>query len=445
MSVSELVAELEARSVASPVISFDHSHLRNVQVDGQSFGDHSLHTWGVLGPVLGAFVRLLWHINRLPIAVALSVLAAWLVGWSEWEQAGVWGYLALLLALGVWVCIHTHDPLHLRLRTVRSGLFFDRVSSPRNQRLVAGCPLLEEPFRGTPWLFSGDWSTLFAFSFFKPALVKHMRYQRFWLAAEDGERIALDVAVPRESERGAEGEGEGEGEGGKWRWNGHCAFVLHGLNGAADAEYVVDAVNKLSARGYLCAVLIARGLGDTPIHGKTLFNGARLFDIQTALTVLRGALEGAAAAAHTPAGKILGVGFSMGAIKLNKLAVTPREGQPWLDGAVSMGGTFDSLANQHYAHSRTLWQPFITHSLKQNFVVKFGRILEEQCSGLHVQRALEGVVDVIDFDTHVITPLFGYGHVDEYYRDMSGMRDGELRGALQFPLLCVVAIGECAV
>jgi hypothetical protein len=43
MALGDFVAELEARAVDSPVISFEHSHVRNVK--GHAFGEHSLYRY----------------------------------------------------------------------------------------------------------------------------------------------------------------------------------------------------------------------------------------------------------------------------------------------------------------------------------------------------------------------------------------------------------------
>ena len=56
-------------------------------------------------------------------------------------------------------------------------------------------------------------------------------------------------------------------------------------------------------------------------------------------------------------------------------ATARRELNGIIDGVISVSGCFDTSKNMKYTHSRRLWQPLLTHGLKESFVAPKGNIL----------------------------------------------------------------------
>jgi len=78
-----------------------------------------------------------------------------------------------------------------------------------------------------------------------------------------------------------------------------------------------------------------------------------------------------------------------------------------------------------FVRSRRLWQPFLVHELKKNFIFPYLHFLDGK--GLDADRALRAV-DVIEFDSYVVVGLHDYRDIVDYYEDMSFNCRGKLKG-----------------
>ena len=69
----------------------------------------------------------------------------------------------------------------------------------------------------------------------------------------------------------------------------------------------------------------------------------------------------------------------------------------------------------------------MAHGLKESFVAPPGALTKmKRRMGTHAGMIVEKVVDVIDFDTMVVTALHGYRDVYHYYNDMCGGTENRL-------------------
>jgi predicted alpha/beta-fold hydrolase len=105
----------------------------------------------------------------------------------------------------------------------------------------------------TPYWMTGDARTGMSYTFGYVADPPH--FHRVWLPTVDEEFVALDIAFPPNVGHD---------------WQKPLYLVLHGLNGGSREGYVIDFCHERNKEGSTCIVLIARGLGDTPIQGWTV-------------------------------------------------------------------------------------------------------------------------------------------------------------------------------
>ena len=99
----------------------------------------------------------------------------------------------------------------------------------------------------------------------------------------------------------------------------------------------------------------------------------------------------------------------MGGIVLSNYLARPV--QVALNAAVCLSGTFDILANKQFERSLELWQPVLTFELKKSFAAQWNHLIEA-CTTTCMS-ALHECFNMLDWDTKIIAPLNGHGHVDE--------------------------------
>ena len=301
------------------------------------------------------------------------------------------------------------------------------------QSILANSPLLssiEAKAGGLPnfiptfWMFSGDMRTLFPFLAYKPKLVE---YVRRWV------RVPLaDGPLDKMNHEDISHCGDDDARGLYEAVAFDCAcvsssssssatfslLILAGLTGGSSEGYVLDLVNMANKQGIDCYVMLGRGLGGTVNLSDAAFHGARTSDLRECARVLRRALP----ASHS----LFAVGISMGGIIVIN-AATRGDLTGLVDGAVSVSGCFDTAKNMNFPHSRGIWQPALAHGLKESFVAPSGALTKmKRRMGPHAGIIVEKVVDVIDFDTFVVTALHGYRDVYHYYNDMCGGTENRL-------------------
>jgi predicted alpha/beta-fold hydrolase len=100
----------------------------------------------------------------------------------------------------------------------------------------------------TMWMPTGDSRTGFPFllNFYEDP-----HKLRVFVRTDDDEFVSLDMAFPK---------------------NGHNSsvplyFVLHGLNGGSNEEYIRDLTYRRLEEGSTVIVMVARGLMDLPVRG----------------------------------------------------------------------------------------------------------------------------------------------------------------------------------
>jgi len=96
------------------------------------------------------------------------------------------------------------------------------------------------------------------------------------------------------------------------------------------------------------------------------FHGARTSDVHIAASALRRAIAGNEQ-------KLIGVGYSMGAIILNNY-VASFGSDCALDAAISLSGGLDMRYQEDFVRAQRLWQPMLTETARNDFFLgKFGK------------------------------------------------------------------------
>ena len=451
--------------------SYEQASLRtstnsNINNNPTNLRPVSLYTWKAWANMLPCMLRLFLELVSPYCVVPLCVGLIW-VGLDSF--LGIF-FLVLLVALN----IHFHAPKPSQVAGRSGSPIFGALSSPglyyykQNaissrvtflERILSNCPFITSPDtlsgnlteftldcngkwmrksvkRPTPWTLSGDIRTLVPFLTNMP---RDVQYIRRWIRtpvatspehspdwkgdSESGsefESVALDWSPP--------GRGSSECNAGDESECITAILVLSGLTGGSKEGYVLDLVNRANERGWHCFCMLARGLGNTPNMSGEPFNGARCTDLIAAAKVVRKCLP--------PKSKLFVAGISMGAIIASNALVNSDLGE-YVDGVVAVSGCMNIHRHSHFEHSRRCWQPMLAHSLKQVFiepVQHLPRLISEYGSREAVQRVVERVVDVYDFDCVFVTHLHRFKSVDDYYDKMctSEMQllDPESRGIL---------------
>uniref|UniRef100_A0A6V2CHE5 Uncharacterized protein n=1 Tax=Ditylum brightwellii TaxID=49249 RepID=A0A6V2CHE5_9STRA len=107
----------------------------------------------------------------------------------------------------------------------------------------------------TPYTITGDARTGVPF-LVKLFSAESITYNRVFLEVEDGEVVALDIALPQSPSGQLYHD-----------YNKPVYLVLHGLNGGSNAPFIREFALRRNEEGSTVIVMIGRGLMDMPIRG----------------------------------------------------------------------------------------------------------------------------------------------------------------------------------
>jgi predicted alpha/beta-fold hydrolase len=320
------------------------------------------------------------------------------------------GSIVFLLLLTLYLYLHSdpmgsgfYDHPGIDVPTIQPGLYFNEQNplihritelwSPQHRTYDASTGMSPFPtgdaYTGIPFLVN-------------PSL--EQTYVRVWVPSEvDNEAVALDIAFPPDGEHSVEKP---------------VFLILHGLNGGSHEEYVRELVVRRTNEGFTCAVMIARGMMDTPVFGWNVFHGARISDVEVTAKMLRKALG--------PNQMLAGVGYSMGGIILSNY-VARSSSDCHLDSAVAISAGLDLRENLNFFRSMRLWQPILAQTLKQDFIIKKfdGRFRQRLVNFMDFEKHLflMRATSVSSVDIHAIVTYNGFRDLLHYYSEMSAMGD----------------------
>lgn len=268
----------------------------------------------------------------------------------------------------------------------------------------------------TPWLITGDSRT--GIPFLVNSVSSISAPFRLWVPSEvDEEANAIDIFFP---------------EDGIHRTDKPIYLVLHGLNGGSNEEYIKEFTNRRCQDGSTVAVIIARGLMNTPVVGWNVFNGARISDVQTAAKALRRALA--------PNQALVGAGFSMGAIILANYVA--RSGSDcYLDAAVSVSGGLNMREQLTFFRSMRLWQPLLAQELRDTILGQFRKRYEYRLSETDYVEFMRSS-HVSSIDRYAVVKYNEFEDLTHYYSEMSAMGEPGRIENVSVPLLVIHALDD---
>jgi dienelactone hydrolase len=231
--------------------------------------------------------------------------------------------------------------------SVPEGLYYNDDNALIN-RLVQHWPSKTRTYSvengATPWTPTGDSRTGIPFLVNDALPWPDLDLTKVWVETVDDEAVRLEIAFPP----------------GGHRADKAMYVILHGLTGGSQEEFIKDHTHRATAQGHTVAIMIARGLMDTPIKGWNVFHGARITDIDAAAKAIRPALG--------PGQSLVGAGYSMGAIILANYVA--RSGKDCaLDAAIAVSGVLDCRFQFFNERAKRLWQPMLAITLRDQFVV----------------------------------------------------------------------------
>lgn len=265
-------------------------------------------------------------------------------------------------------------------------------STKENLDLVEQCPSFNE-YRPTPWIFNGHLMTVFGV-LFRPLI--SLTFERDIIPVDNvGGTIALDWhRRPRPGQA--------------------ILFILHGLTGGSDNEYIRWMIDAASSQLDLsCVVAHARGCGQSELTSPQSFCAANTDDVRAAVNYIR-KLTGE----QTP---IFAIGYSLGAGILTKY-LGEESDQCSFQGAIVCCASFD----MHLA-TNNLEQWFYVHLYNRRLTKNLIRYLKKheehfRRSDSQVRLDLANAYQaktIRDFDRHVIIPQYGFRDVEHYYTEAS--------------------------
>mmetsp|Transcript_31647 Transcript_31647/g.38752 ORF Transcript_31647/g.38752 Transcript_31647/m.38752 type:complete len:664 (-) Transcript_31647:222-2213(-) len=306
-----------------------------------------------------------------------------------------------------------------------AGLYYDK-SKRVSAGIVANWPeetRVYDDGRGTPWALTGDTRTLVPFFAYK---LSDYPYIRRWLPVSDHpnetEAIALDIGFPPD---------------GKHRISKPIYFVLHGVTGGSQDEFVKDFCYRETQNNHTVIVMITRGLMQTPIkNGESLFHFGRISDVTTAATAVKRAMSRMTSGENQ---KLIGVGFSMGGQTVaNYVARSGKKCQ--LDAAIVFSAGVYSHIQLSYQRSTSLWQPFLVKSMR-DIILGFGvDKLRAKLTASQVW-SLSRAANWYEMDKFYFAPQAGHDNVERYLDEVSPNTDALLSN-ISIPLCVVMALDD---
>ncbi|TMW59084.1 hypothetical protein Poli38472_007229 [Pythium oligandrum] len=315
--------------------------------------------------------------------------------------------------------------LHYLLAAERPQLHFQ--STPENERVLARCPTMTQDKYYPPWyLFNGHLQTV-RLSREEDDSHPVVKYERQTLDMPDGGIISLDWALPPRPDCTIPRVSELDP-------TVPTMLLLPGLTGNSGEFYIRSVVHRMVYDlGWQCAVLNARGCGNTPLKTPQLFCSAYTDDLRH---VVQFFAERYAFQRHT----FVVVGFSMGSNVLVKYLGEEKE-HANITAGVSVGNPFDLVDCSRSLRNSTLYRhtydKALTNNLKELFFRK-SNIHEVLKTHPKIDIAAMPQLDSVwDFDENITSRLFNYeGGALHYYTDASS---GSRIKHVRVPLLCLNA------
>eukprot|EP00826_Nyctotherus_ovalis_P061723 TRINITY_DN880_c0_g1_i6.p1 TRINITY_DN880_c0_g1~~TRINITY_DN880_c0_g1_i6.p1 ORF type:complete len:337 (-),score=67.18 TRINITY_DN880_c0_g1_i6:262-1272(-) len=280
----------------------------------------------------------------------------------------------------------------------------------RNKKILSHTPsLTDTSYTPTPYLLGGNLQTIY-YALAKEFLPEGDVYpcQREIVPLKDGGQTSVDwVCCPEIEET--------------FSAKTPILVLLPGLTGDRYDEYVKVIINEACRRKFKCVVLNHRGCGHTPLTTPKLYCGNSTEDTKAAVEAIK---------RRFPDNPLYGVGTSLGGTLLGNLIAKDGEKTPFKATALICAGFEFYLSIKHMEKTMFgLYNFALGYCLKKKLREHrktFEPLIQEW--GMDIDKEIEKIKGIRDFDKLVTARLQGYGIPDNYYRTASlGQRLKDIR------------------
>lgn len=181
-------------------------------------------------------------------------------------------------------------------------------------------------------------------------------------------------------------------------------FILHGLTGGSETNYVRHAVLNASRYGFRPVVYHNRGV-NSDLTTEKYHNVGEIEDISEILQYIQ---------KENPEARIYGLGISIGANILSNYAGELKE-ESIIKGFVSIANPYDIYECSKHINkwNKSLYDYYMTQGFIKNLIRNEKHLRKNL--GIDIESAMKSK-KTKDFDEYITRRLFGFHDVDEYYR-----------------------------
>ncbi|EAS02012.2 alpha/beta hydrolase family protein (macronuclear) [Tetrahymena thermophila SB210] len=266
------------------------------------------------------------------------------------------------------------------------------VKNEVNESRVKKLKLLDEHiYKPTPYMSNCFLQSLFNIAFSDNLCIN---YKRELVKLQDGGQISLDWALPINLKTAQEYNPSDDTK---------ILFVVHGLTGGSNMNYIKEMIQQGQASGYRCVAFNSRGI-NTQLTTPVPFNGECLDDLSYALNLIK---------KRYPKAPLFAVGASFGSNMLLRLVGNMKE-RNFLDGIVGLSTPFNVI--QCIEKLGRVYEEFFVYRYKANCIDPHLKILKslEKTHNIDFKKIAK-VRSLREYHEQLSIKLFNYSSVDEYF------------------------------
>ena len=251
-----------------------------------------------------------------------------------------------------------------------------------------------------------------------------IRYSRDYIKLADGGQICIDWALPLRKVGFPASSHQNKYYPYDPPQNNKILFIIHGLTGGSDTEYIQDLVYEFQKAGYRVAVLNHRGINQR-LTNPFIYHGGDLTDLECAIKFAKDKF---------PDAPMIAVGTSFGGNQLLRYLGKKGKDVEFIAG-VSVAGPFDiDIANQ--AIENTIYEKAMVNYYFNYTLIPNLDVLQklEPSFGINWEEAFKSK-NIREFHNKVTIKLFGHKDIAEYFK--TSKVDNKRIENISIPLLCL--------
>lgn len=199
-------------------------------------------------------------------------------------------------------------------------------------------------------------------------------------------------------------------------------LLVHGLGGAEDSTYMLNAARHFNALGYTVARMNYRGVGPSKAYSEPPYSAGLTSDLRAVVRWLN---------KHWPGSDIFLMGFSLGG-QLSLRMLGEGDIPHGLKACVSVSAPLDLATSQKKLERKRnfVYSRYVVNNMRADLAgLKHPKV--------SIDPAKLG--SVLEFDEHVIAPVFGFKDAQDYYARVSSL---PLVGNITLPTMAIHAADD---